>query len=244
MTGSRTSAAPRLLLLLLPLCAPQTAGEWREHRLLAGDRSTGDLFGGAVALDGGVAIVGAWWDDVAGADSGSAYAFERQADGTWQQTYKFQPADAVAANYFGQAVALSGATAIIGAYGEDAHGSDNPDGRTCGAAYAFERQADRSWRRTFKFMAADATAGDRFGYSLAVDGDTALISAYTRDGPGDSEDARSDFGAVYAFQRQSGGQWTQTDLLVADDGERVDEFGKSVDLDGNTAIIGKCMLFE
>ena len=92
-----------------------------------------------------------------------------------------------------------------------------------------------AWGESQHLLASDPEPSDKFGGAVSISASRITVGAVGDD------DLGSASGAVYAFQRQSGGQWTQTNLLVADDGERVDEFGKSVGLDGNTAIIGKCM---
>ncbi len=80
-------------------------------------------------------------------------------------------------------------------------------------------------------LAADAGAGDGFGFSVAVDGDTLLIGAYRHDAGG------PDRGAVYVFERMANA-WTQTAKLTANDGVDLDRFGHAVALDGDTALVG------
>ena len=100
---------------------------------------------------------------------------------------KLLASDAQANDYFGGSVAVSGDTAVIGAYREDTGGS------YAGAAYVFTRSGG-AWTQQAKLLASDAQANDYFGYSVAVSGDTAVIGARYEDTGG------SDAGAVYVFE--------------------------------------------
>jgi hypothetical protein len=123
-------------------------------------------------------------------------------------------------------VALSGDTALVGAYFDDDAGSD------AGAAYVFVRSGT-SWSQQDKLIASDAAAADLFaGGLIALDGDTALIGA-----PFD-DDAGSQSGSAYVFVR-SGTSWSQQEKLTASDAADGDGFGAtSVALSGDIALIG------
>ena len=134
-------------------------------------------------------------------------------------------ADDVSANdFFGFSVALDGNTVVIGAQGDD----DNGDGS--GAAYVFTRP-EAGWIQQAKLTAEDGAAGDQFGGSVALSGDMALIGARRDDDNGDES------GAAYVFTR-SGNSWSQHAKLTAADGAAGAEFGYSVALSGDTAVIG------
>ena len=79
--------------------------------------------------------------------------------------------------------------------------------------------------------ADDATAGDEFGKSVAIDGNMILIGAWGDDKNG------NDSGSAYIFTR-SGTTWNQHTKLIANDAAAGDYFGVYVALEGNTAIIG------
>jgi hypothetical protein len=87
------------------------------------------------------------------------------------------------------------------------------------------------WTEKQKFLASDAAAGDYFGGSVSLDGDTALIGAAWDDDNGISS------GSAYVFTR-TGTNWTQQAKLLASDGVTGDYFGVSVSLSGDTALIG------
>jgi hypothetical protein len=196
----------------------------QQAKLTAEDGAARDRFGCSVAIDGATAIVGAYADDDAGSGSGSAYVFTRSGT-TWTQQTKLTAADAAASNSFGFSVAFSGDTAIVGA-----QSGYNDAGSYSGSAYVFTHSGT-TWTQQAKLTAADGAAGDRFGASVALSGDTAIVGAWQDD------DAGSYSGSAYVFSRL-GTTWTQQAKLTAADAAPFDWFGGSVAIDGDTAIVG------
>jgi hypothetical protein len=127
---------------------------------------------------------------------------------------------------FGFSVALSGDTALVGAFRD----SDDEKGSDLGSAYVFTRSG-ATWSQQAKLTAADGTPNDTFGGSVALSGDTAVIGAILNDDSGD------DSGAAYVFTR-SGTTWSLQAKLTAADGAAGDWFGYGVTLSGDTAVIG------
>jgi len=101
-----------------------------DAKLVASDGTNGDLFGFDVALDGSRLVAGAYGDDDSGSISGSAYVFDRS--GTWSQEAKLLASDGAGGDQFGQAVAVCGDVALVGAY------ADSVNGHWSGSAYVFE----------------------------------------------------------------------------------------------------------
>lgn len=191
-------------------------------RLAASDGDGNDRFGSAVAVSDDAVLVGAPQDeDPNGYTAGSAYVFER-AGGQWTQTAKLVADDGQERDNFGVAVALAGDTALIGARGDE-----NPPGEGTGAAYVFERTGGE-WTQAARLDAADGI--DRFGTTVALDGDTALVSA-AGDTTGDTT------GVVYVYER-AGGSWGRTATLGPWDGDTTDVVQHAVALAGDTALIG------
>jgi hypothetical protein len=198
---------------------------YQEQKVLAMDGAVGDNFGYAVAMDGNTALVGAANDDIgANANQGSAYIFVRSGT-TWTQQAKLIASDGAADDYFGCSVAMSGDTALVGARNGDAGAIDQ------GAAYIFVRSGT-TWVQQAKLTASDGAASDVFGWSVALSGDTALVGANW-----DDVGANADQGSAYVFTR-SGTTWTQQQQLIASDGAEGDNFGVSVALSGDTALVG------
>ncbi len=145
---------------------------------------------------------------------------------TWSQSAKLRASNPGADDAFGQAVALDGDTAVIGAI--TANGRiDNT-----GAAYVFEREPGGQWSETARLFASDGEPSDWFGYSVAIDGDVAAVGSVFAAG----RSAAS--GAAYIFRRDVNGQWTQEARLIAPDGEQDDRFGHSIAVAGDTVIVG------
>lgn len=198
----------------------------QEAELTASDAASLDEFGVFVWLDGDTALVGAHLDNHAGGtDAGSAYVFVRSG-GIWTEQAKLTASDAAASDEFGWAVAVSGDTALIGACRDNHAG-----GTDAGSAYVFVRSGS-VWTEQAKLMAADAVAGDLFGQSVALDGDTAVIGSVM-----DSHGGGSSAGSAYVFVR-SGGVWTQQAKLIASDASSNDRFGNSVALSGEATVVG------
>lgn len=133
--------------------------------------------------------------------------------------------DYAADEYLGFAVALSEDTLIVGARKADVGGNIDQ-----GAAYVFIRSGS-TWSQQQKLVAIDGTEYDYFGFSVALDGDTALVGTWADVGD------NIDQGSAYVFTR-SGLIWSQQQKLVAADGNDHDFFGSSVALDGDTILIG------
>ena len=204
----------------------RSGSTWTQQaKLTAGDGAEGDFFGSSVALDGDTTLVGANYDDVSSSSQGSAYVFTRSGS-TWIQQAKVTAGDATARALLGWSVALDGDTALVGAYADDVGAISDQ-----GSAYVFTHSGS-TWTHQAELTAGNGATGDWFGDSVALDGDTALVGAYT-----DDVGANSDQGSAYVFTR-SGNMWTQEAKLTADDGAAGDWFGYSVVLDGDTALVG------
>ena len=112
----------------------QSDDSWLQvPKLIASDATAGDFFGRSVSLSGNRALIGAHNDDDNGNNSGSAYIFERQSDGSWSQVVKLTASDAAANDFFGRSVSLSGSTALIGANRDDDNANDS------GSAYVYDK---------------------------------------------------------------------------------------------------------
>ena len=147
---------------------------------------------------------------------------------------KLLPRDASAQNVFGASIAVSGNTAIVGA--TTANGGP---GAGTGAAYVFVKGPTGQWAQQAKLAATDpvGTAKENFGFSVALDGDTAVVGAPNRGTF--SGDPFGQAGAAYVFQR-SGTKWTQQAILTEtpSGGGTGDFFGWSVAISGGTVLAG------
>lgn len=208
----------------------QNDGSWLQMaKFLPGNPNPGcgdpygcHLFGGPVALSGDTAVATAHTEN---SRRGAVYVFVRAANGIWSQQARLQAADGVAHAHFGNTVAISGDTIIVGAD----HASVSA-GTNAGAAYVFVRQGT-TWTQQAKLVASDGAASDAFGFSVDTDGTSAVVGAYRR-----SVDGVAARGAAYVFLRQ-GTIWTQQARLQAPGGVASDQFGYVARILGDYAAI-------
>jgi phage baseplate assembly protein gpV len=221
--------------------AGDLASGWTKvAKLTAGtDGAASDEFGYSVSIDGDTVVIGARYDDDKGSNSGSAYVFTRVTAGDlasgWTQVAKLTAGtDGAASDYFGYSVSIDGDTVVIGARYDDDKGSNS------GSVYVFTRDTPgdltSTWTQLAKLTATDGAAGDEFGVSVSIDGDTMVVGAHYDDDKGDNS------GSAYVYTRDTAGDlasgWTQIAKLTADDGAAYDWFGTSVSIDGDTVVIG------
>ena len=225
----------------------------------ASNTDENDFFGSSVALDGDTLVVVALGEsssatgvngnqiDNSASSSGAAYVFVRSGS-TWSQQAYLKASNTGANDQFGYSVALDGDTLVVGAGGEDSiatgvngNQSDN-SASSSGAAYVFVRSGD-TWSQQAYLKASNADVDDRFGNSIALDGDTLVVGARSEDSGatgvnGDQfNNSALGSGAAYIFVR-SGGTWSQQAYLKASNSGTIDEFGWSLDLDGDTLVVG------
>jgi hypothetical protein len=201
----------------------ESDGVWtRTQKLVASDGQAFDTFGHSIVFDDTTAFIGAYAEMINGNFSqGAVYVFTL-SDGIWTETQKLTADDGQMFDNFGYSLGLNGTTALIGA---DA--ASIGDNAAQGAVYVFDN-IDGTWTQGQKLAASDGGIGDIFGYSIAYEGTTAVIGAYARN---------TSQGAVYVFEN-AGGTWTETQELVADDGASNTYFGYATALSGTTLLVG------
>ncbi|MFT5758436.1 MAG: hypothetical protein ACI9LM_003178 [Alteromonadaceae bacterium] len=204
----------------------RTGSHWNQQaKLTASDASTGDSFGYSIGLSDNTLVLGAPFDDDKGKNSGSVYVFTRTGH-TWTQQAKITAEDGSEGDVFGISIAISDDTILVGA------DLNEEKGFNAGAAYVFTRSGG-NWTQQTKLTANDGAEGDLFGVRVALEENTALISA-RRD---DDNIMGVDSGSAYIFTRV-GNTWGQQVKLKAPDGAKDDRFGRSVALSGDNALIG------
>lgn len=206
-------------LAALPIAAPAFA-QCELGTLAAATPVASAEYGRAIAGSGDYAAIGAPREGATGA----VYVYER-VGGAWTEVARLVPSDA--ASYasdgrFGQSVALSGATLLVGARGFGG-GALAP-----GKAYVYERQGS-GWIESAQLSPTASIAQGAFGAAVALDGTRAVIGA---------PDSANGSGAAYVFDA-SAGAWTQTtELRASDASAAADHFGETVALDGEQIVVG------
>ena len=235
-------------------------GGWMQEAYLKASNTGGsDNFGFSVALLGDLLAVGAFEEasaargiggnqgDDSARGSGAVYVFRRDGT-TWTQEAYLKASNADADDHFGWSLALDADTLAVGAWGE-ASGASGVDGNQddnsaseSGAVYVF-RRVGTVWTQEAYLKASNADAGDQFGESLALAGDTLAVGAWLEDSTtqgingNQDDDSAEESGAVYIF-RWSGSNWNQEAFIKASNTNRGDYFGHSLALSGDTLAIG------
>ncbi|MHC5004705.1 MAG: FG-GAP repeat protein, partial [Planctomycetota bacterium] len=149
-------------------------GTWTEIQKVLNDPLGSWQFGLSVAIDGGSAVVGAPLPNIVppGTMVGTAHVLRETAPGTWSIVDTFTGGDVTPPDQFGRSVAISGSKVIVGAPLDD----DPGNGVDTGAAYVFDETAPATWTQVQKLVSSDAQpGGDQLGWSVGIDGDTAVV---------------------------------------------------------------------
>ncbi|MFO0828472.1 MAG: dockerin type I domain-containing protein [Phycisphaerales bacterium] len=238
---------------------PVTIDPLAQQAFLAASNSDqDDYFGRSVAISGDTVVVGAHgedsaatgvngdqWNNAAGS-SGAAYVFVRSGT-TWSQQAYLKASNTGALDAFGFSVAVSGDTVVVGAYGEDSAATGvngvqaSNAASSSGAAYVFVRSGT-TWSQQAYLKASNTEAGDSFGDSVAISGNTVVVgspfedSAATGVNGNQASNAAIDSGAAYVFVR-NGTTWSQQAYLKASNTNALDRFG-DVAIAGDSIVVG------
>lgn len=182
-------------------------GIWEEvNKVVASDRTGNDRFGSSVSISNTTAIVSASWEseDSGGLNtmnkSGSAYVFERDDDGSWNEIQKLVASDRQENGKFGFSGALSGDRAVFGAYGETDDIDDTNSMTSAGAAYIFKRNENGVWNQEQKIVASDRAPNDNFGISVSITNYHTIVSSYFEDDDELGENYMDYAGSAYIFE--------------------------------------------
>ncbi|OWY72739.1 hypothetical protein B7486_05050 [cyanobacterium TDX16] len=232
----------------------------QQTYLKASNTGASDSFGWSVAASAATVVVGAPWEDSIATgvngnqadnsttDSGAAYVFVRDETGNWSQQAYLKASNTGASDHFGQSVAISGDTIVVGAHDESSNATGvngnqaNNSVALAGAAYVFVRSGT-SWAQQAYLKASHTGVFDNFGSKVAVSGDTVVVGARYEDssatgvnGNG-ADNSTADSGAAYVFVR-NGVVWSQQAYLKASNTGASDLFGWTVAASGDYVVVG------
>lgn len=212
-------------------------------RLVVGSNDS-QVFGFAVAISGNTAVVTTNGDDYDEngnnqiINAGSAYIFERNVNGVWEQKQKICALDRAQTDYFGNQVAIAGNYIIIAcsANKTDAQGLNSKV--AAGAAYIFEKQ-NNTWGQVAKLVAPIRVANDNFGFAVSISSNgVAAIGAYGQDTDENGLQSIDGAGAAYIYTRDNNGTWQFTQKLISSDRESNGRFGMSIDISDQYCVVG------
>jgi hypothetical protein len=191
----------------------------QEEKLIPPDCEKEDYFGLQVSIHGDYAVIGAHGDDDMANRSGAAYVYQK-LDDKWVFNSKLKAKDAEAEDYFGT-VSIYGDYIIIGAP------EDDDNGNKSGAVYIFQN-INNEWKEIVKLHADDASPNDKFGWSVSIHDNKAIVGAHGK---------QDNTGAAYVFLLEDN-EWIQDTKLVLKNGTINDYFGLSVSIQNSYALIG------
>ena len=217
------------------------AENWGQFKKITSpNRNANDQFGNSVGMSDGSLIVGAPFDDYDDSqnyfsyNAGAAYFFSKDEGGSdqWGAVRKVVSSQRAYQGSFGYSVGINGERAVVGAQGEDFNYSDQVADYV-GGAYIFKKNEGgiNNWGRIKRLAAPSPNNYDRFGESVAINGDQVIVGA-----------AQYNLGKGSAFvfrENQSGNSnWGITKMLAANVPQYGDNFGICVSIDGDNTIVG------
>lgn len=215
----------------------------QQKKIVPTDGAAGDLFGESVAIDGDLVIIGAREDDDRGTNSGSAYIYGRNVGGTnnWGLVKKLTDSNGAAYDRFGWSVDIHNGYAAVGAPQDDDLIPPSTTVGNKGSVSIFGQNTGglNNWGQLQKRMATDGTFFDEFGNSVSLGssgGRTYLLVGAPKD---DEFGTNSNSGAAFIFRDDFGGanNWGQIKKLVPADRQIDDNFGFSVAISGEHAVV-------
>ena len=209
-----------------------TEGSWLEiQKLTAPDPESNNQFGGTVSISGDDAFVGSYsdYEDINKNNflsaAGAVYIYHNNGV-IWELTQKITHSDRKENDFFGCSVDIFNEYAVIGAIYQDFDEFGNDSLHSAGAAYIF-KNIGGTWSEIQKIVASDRKENDNFGSKLAIYDNNILVGV-----PFESEN-----GATYVFKNTEG-NWSQVQKLVASDGAGSDNFGGAVAIYNSYCIVG------
>ena len=234
-------------------------GTWSlEAYIKAPNAGSGDRFGYSISASHQTIVVGAYQEDssetsvinntTVGADpgtatdSGAAYVFVSSGT-TWSLEAYLKAPNAGSGDRFGYSVSASFDTIVVGAPREDSNqnsvinnttvGADPGTAEDAGAAYVFMRSGT-TWSHQAYLKASNPRSYDYFGHSVSVSGETIVVGAFNED----DRQFLDGSGSAFVFVRSDNTTWSPQAYLKAPNAESNDQFGYSVDVSGNTIVVG------
>ena len=219
------------------------AAPYEHHTYLKAPSSAAeDSFGGAIAIDGDLVVVGAAGEDSAASgvnggsegkidNSGAAYVYQRTGSEWRLLAYLKSPSPTTGAN-FGSSVSVSGTVIAVGEPREAGGGQVHLFRLVSGQI--LQEATVKGW---------NTESSDGFGLAISVSGRLLAVGAPNEDGDATGangsgvNNSKFSAGAAYVF-RNDGSVWPQEAYLKASNTDSGDLFGLSVSVAGDTVVVG------
>ncbi|MFT5824264.1 MAG: hypothetical protein ACI8ZM_005530 [Crocinitomix sp.] len=216
-------------------------GIWEfTQKIFNDDQDDYDRFAWAVAINDNLAVIGAYGEDEDENDennlskAGSAYIFERDVDGTWNEVQKIVASDRAEGVEFGFSVAIDGDLIVIGSHYNNTDAVGGGYSLHAGAAYIFEQNVDGEWVELQKLVASDRWGNPgfdyeeedwnwRYGESVAVENDYVVVG--------------SPFASKGYMYERTGDTWSEVEQLTYPGIAWLDRAG-IVSISGTTVLLG------
>lgn len=219
--------------------------QWKlRQKIVASDRTAEAYFGYTVSISGSYLIVGAPFDgldSIGGSnvqsEAGSAYIFERDSKGMWQQLQKLVPKGREANDNFGGSVIISDKFAIVGSPDDGSTALGDP-ANTSGAVVVFKKQSNGKWTQVQELFASDAENGADFGWSVAMSKGFLIVGAPGQRLDLSGQNPLSDAGAAYLFKLDQNDQWQFNQKIISPEREKDNWFGESVAIEDENVVVG------
>ena len=209
--------------IIVFFCVQILFSQPKEVKISAEDGETDDNFGIAVAVDQNVAVVGAYWDDDNGRDTGAIYVYHKE-DGDWTFHQKLAPEDVSIRANFGSSVAVDGQFIIAGAP------KDDVTDESSGSVYIFKYDSVlQTWSQFKKLISGnDTSAYNEFGTAVTIAGNYLAVGSI----------GEQDYsGSVYLYH-WDGSQWQEPAILTAEDQTPNAFFGFSLAMESGQLLAG------
>lgn len=221
------------------------AGDWiQTQKIVASDRSSQDRFGNEVAISHNYIVVGAIENDLDEnggnnlSNSGAAYVFEKQGNGTWTEQIKLLPSLRGVNSKFGVSVDIDSNHIIVGARGNSTDADENNLISQAGASYIFKRTINNEWIEQQKIVAQDRKLNAFFGQSVSISKDQIMIGSSQDKTDENGLNTIDGAGSAYIFRKNNQNVWEQSLKIVGSDRGAYDSFGHCVAISNNQVIVG------
>ncbi|NOQ75330.1 MAG: T9SS type A sorting domain-containing protein [Crocinitomix sp.] len=215
-----------------------------EQKVIDPTRNEHDHFGSDVTIFGNFATVSADSEDYDAIEgdlkfnAGAIFVYElNTSTDVWEFNQKLTAPDRTGGDRFGESIDMTQEKIVVGARFNETNELEEDDYIRCGSAYVFDNSLG-TFSFEQKIVASDRDAYNDFGFRVAIHNETIIIGAPLQglDEAGDAPDV-PEAGSGYVFNID-GGDWTESQKIVAFDRNENDRFGEAAAITDNRIMFG------